>query len=169
MQGIWVQSLIQKDPTCCGAAKPMCHNDWSPCSRTCALQQRVEATKMRSSRTATKSSLCSPQIEKAHSQQWRPITAGKEKERCYCLDPYHILLHDYITSPYSPELACNAGDPGSIPGLRWSPGEGQGYPFWPGQFHELYSPWGPKESDTTEWLSLSLFTHQGRGAQHLKC
>ena len=29
--------------------------------------------------------------------------------------------------------------------------------FWPGEFHELYSPWGCKESDTTEWLSLSLF------------
>ena len=27
--------------------------------------------------------------------------------------------------------------------------------FWPGGFHELYSPWGCKESDTTEWLSLS--------------
>ena len=28
--------------------------------------------------------------------------------------------------------------------------------FWPGEFHELYSPWGPKESDTTEGLSLSI-------------
>ena len=28
--------------------------------------------------------------------------------------------------------------------------------FWPGESHGLYSPWGPKESDTTEWLSLSL-------------
>ena len=28
--------------------------------------------------------------------------------------------------------------------------------FWPGEFHWLYSPWGCKESDTTEWLSLSL-------------
>ena len=28
--------------------------------------------------------------------------------------------------------------------------------FWPGEFHGLYSPspWGHKESDTTEWLSL---------------
>ena len=24
--------------------------------------------------------------------------------------------------------------------------------FWPGEFHGLYSPWGHKESDTTEWL-----------------
>ena len=28
--------------------------------------------------------------------------------------------------------------------------------FWPGEFHRLYSPWGCKESDTTEQVSLSL-------------
>ena len=28
--------------------------------------------------------------------------------------------------------------------------------FWPGKFHGLYSPWGRKESDTTELLSLTL-------------
>ena len=28
--------------------------------------------------------------------------------------------------------------------------------FWPGEFHGLYSPWGDKESDMTERLSLSL-------------
>ena len=26
--------------------------------------------------------------------------------------------------------------------------------FWPGEFHGLYSPWGHKEWDTTEQLSL---------------
>ena len=26
--------------------------------------------------------------------------------------------------------------------------------FWPGEFHGLYSPWGRKESDKTERLSL---------------
>ena len=29
--------------------------------------------------------------------------------------------------------------------------------FWPGEFHGLYSPWGRKESDKTELLSLFLF------------
>ena len=36
--------------------------------------------------------------------------------------------------------ACNVGDPGSIPGLGRSPGEGNDYPtsvFWPGEFHGL--------------------------------
>ena len=83
-------------------------------------------------------------------------------------------------------LPCNAGDPGSIPELGRSPGEGIGYPvqdssaslvaqlakylpamwdplgkgkathsvFWPGEFHGLYSPWGLKELDMTERLSL---------------
>ena len=27
--------------------------------------------------------------------------------------------------------------------------------FWPGEFYRLYSPWGRKESDTTEQLSLA--------------
>ena len=29
--------------------------------------------------------------------------------------------------------------------------------FWPGEFHGLYSPWGRKQLDTTEQLSLSIF------------
>ena len=29
--------------------------------------------------------------------------------------------------------------------------------FWPGEFHGLYSPWGCKESDMTERLSISLY------------
>ena len=55
--------------------------------------------------------------------------------------------------------ACNAGDPGLIPGSGRSPGEGERLPtpvFWPGEFQGLYSPWGHKESDTTEQLSLNL-------------
>ena len=31
--------------------------------------------------------------------------------------------------------------------------------FWPGEFHGLSSPWGCKESDTTEPLSLSYLIH----------
>ena len=29
MQGTWVQTLAQEDPTCCGATKPMRHNYWA--------------------------------------------------------------------------------------------------------------------------------------------
>ena len=31
--------------------------------------------------------------------------------------------------------------------------------FWPREFHGLYSPWGHKESDTTELLSILLSSH----------
>ena len=60
-------------------------------------------------------------------------------------------------SSVSKESACNAGDPGWIPGSGRSPGERIGYipVFWPGGFHEQgsllgYSPWGHKESNMTE-------------------
>ena len=51
------------------------------------------------------------------------------------------------------ESACNAGNPGSIPGSGRSPGEGKGYPL---QYSglEKYSPWGRKALDMTERLSL---------------
>ena len=61
------------------------------------------------------------------------------------------------------ESACNTGDPGSIPGSGRSPGEGKGYPLqYSGLENSMDSPWGRKESDTTERLftierlSLSL-------------
>ena len=55
------------------------------------------------------------------------------------------------------ESACSVRDLGSIPGLERSLGEGKGHPLqYSGEFHGLYSPWGPKESDMTERLSLSL-------------
>ena len=39
----------------------------------------------------------------------------------------------------------------------WVPSLGWEDPvFWPGEFQGLYSPWGCKESDMTEQLSLSL-------------
>ena len=78
----------------------------------------------------------------------------------------YLLIHNtYIT--IHPNLpggsdgkgsACNAGDLGSVPGLRRSPGEGNCLPtpiFLPGESHGQrtlvgYSPWGHKESDKTE-------------------
>ena len=38
--------------------------------------------------------------------------------------------------------------------------------FWPGEFHGLYNPWGRKESDRTEWLSVSLHFHTFQNKIH---
>ena len=54
------------------------------------------------------------------------------------------------------ESTYNARDLGSIPGLGRSPGEGKGYPLqYFGLENSMDSPWGCKELDTTEQLSLS--------------
>ena len=85
----------------------------------------------------------------------------------------HVLLHGiFPTQELNPglphcfpcgsagkETACNVGDLGSIPGLGRSPGEGKGYPLeYSGLENSMdyNSPWGRKEWDMTERLSLSL-------------
>ena len=64
-----------------------------------------------------------------------------------------IQFQDFPGSSGGKESACNARDPSSIRGSGRSTGEGIGQ-FWPGEFHGLYGPWGRKESDMTERLSL---------------
>ena len=75
-----------------------------------------------------------------------------------------VICRVYLTFPDSSagkESACNAGDPGSIPGLEISPWRTIGYPL---QYSCLEnpqgqrslvgnSPWGHTESDMTEQLS----------------
>ena len=40
-----------------------------------------------------------------------------------------VSTRGFPDSSVGKESACNAGDPGSVPGLRRSPGEGKGYPL----------------------------------------
>ena len=66
-----------------------------------------------------------------------------------------------------PTNARDIRDMGSIPGLRRSPGGGHGNPLHysclenPHGQRSLagYSPWGYKESDMTEWLSVRVCAH----------
>ena len=54
------------------------------------------------------------------------------------------------------ETSSNAEDLGSIPGIfSWKREKLLTPVFRPGEFHGLYSPWGHKELDLTEQLSLS--------------
>ena len=56
----------------------------------------------------------------------------------------------------SKQSAFTAGDQGSIPRSGRSAGEGIGYPLqYSGLENYMDSPWGRKESDMTEQLSLS--------------
>ena len=58
-------------------------------------------------------------------------------------------------------ICLQCGTPAFNPWIGKIPGRRERLPspvFWPGDFHGLYSPWDHRESDTTEWLSLSLDT-----------
>ena len=48
---------------------------------------------------------------------------------CLCRSWSLLSQQGFPGSSASKELACNAGDPGSIPGSGRSPGEGNGYPL----------------------------------------
>ena len=57
------------------------------------------------------------------------------------------------------KIHLQCGRPGFDPWVAKSPWRGERLStpvFWPGESPSLYSPWGRKESDTTEWLSLGL-------------
>ena len=54
---------------------------------------------------------------------WLPIL------ECLKFAPLSVCLLDFPNGSVGKESACNAGDPGSIPGLERSAGEGIGYPL----------------------------------------
>ena len=73
------------------------------------------------------------------------------------MDKEDVHISGFPDSSVGKESACNARDPGSIPGLGRSPGEGIGYPL---QHSGLKNSMdcinlrGCKELNTTEILSL---------------
>ena len=95
---------------------------------------------------------------------WQADTLPPEPPNSnFCFDLSYFYSGFPGGSDYK-EPACNAGDPGLIPGSGRCPGEGNGNPF---QYSCLenphgqrtvagYSPWCCKGSDITEQLTLSL-------------
>ena len=85
-----------------------------------------------------------------------------QHERTHNTGPHIELNLGFPGSSVGKESACNVEDLGLIPGSGRSPGEGNGYPHQcsglenpHGQRSLMdYSPWGCKESDMTERLSL---------------
>ena len=83
----------------------------------------------------------------------------------WCLLPYR----GFPGSSEDKVSACNAGDPGSIPGSeRWHPWRRKWHPttvLLPGKSHGRrslvsYSPWGCKELDTTEQLHFLFLPYK---------
>ena len=73
MQGTQVWFLVQEESTSHRATKPLCCNCWSPCTHSlCSATRGVAAMPCLS--TVMKSSLHSPQLEKARVQQRRSST-----------------------------------------------------------------------------------------------
>ena len=127
----------------------------------------------------------SPQV---HSQQ-QPFSPPPNQHNAgfYCIDfPFSLQVHFNLILPFLPpakwnqdflggsdgnESACQAGDPGSIPGSGRFPWRRDWQPtpvFSPGDSHGWknlmgYSPWGCKESDKTEQLT---FSHSLNGINH---
>ena len=105
-------------------------------------------------------------------------SAGKQSA-CNAGDPDSIagsgrspgegtVFLDFPCGSAGKESTCSVGDLGLISGFDLQdliPWRRERLPtpvFWPGEFHRLYSPWGHKESDTTEQLSLKSTPRQGR-------
>ena len=92
-----------------------------------------------------------------------PLLTKLEPSSHFCLFSSKQIFYPHIQLGFpdgsaGKESACNVGKLGWIPGLGRSPREGKDYPL---QYSGLKnsmdcnSPWGHRESDTTEQLSLS--------------
>ena len=75
-----------------------------------------------------------------------------------------LLFMGFPCGSAGKEFTCNVGDLGSDPWVGKIPWRRERLPtpiFWPGEFHELYSPWDHKGSDMTEQLSLFKLRYIG--------
>ena len=117
MQGARVRSLVQEDPTCRGAAKPLCRNCWAHALEPHALQQE-KPPQWEAHTLQLERSPCSLQLEKTHAQRRWPGTAKNKK------------LKSEICSPLFIRVWC-----------RWEEGE---FPFHSVFTHPHPCPWpGP--------------------------
>ena len=95
MKGTRVWSLAQEDPTCLGAAKPIGHNYGSGTPKAHA-QQWEKPPQWEAWALQLESSPHSPQLEKAHRQQWRPSTAKKKKKKRHWLRSHAVGVWNQI-------------------------------------------------------------------------
>ena len=101
MQGKWVQSLVQEDPTCHGATKSMCHNSWGHVVEPMLCDKRSHhnekpvhhykeqpllATSRESPRTATKTQ---------HSQKCPRRTFHRGSSKCRLPEALNMPARDW--------------------------------------------------------------------------
>jgi len=70
-------------------------------------------------------------VAKTNQKSHYPFVLSDSKRKkliCKILS-ISLAIKVFPDSSVSKDFACNAGDPGSIPGLTRSPGEGKGYPL----------------------------------------
>ena len=75
---------------------------------------------------------------------------------CVAVSPYLKLVHDKLWASLVAQMIKNVqrGRPGFdswFGKIPWSREQLPTPVFWPGEFHGLYSPWGHKESDMTDF------------------
>ena len=103
-------------------------------------------------------------IFQARILEWVAISFSREPSRPRDWTQVSLTVGRWFTvwATAGKESACNVGrsqfDPcdGKIP---WKRVQLPTPVFWPGEFHGLYNPWGCKELDMTEQLSLTWWIH----------
>ena len=119
--------------------------------------------------------VCSSILGQRQSSVW---SSGPFFLLAFCLLVSYYLRHPHVIKTFSPSspnmraslwlswwrICLQCGRSGFDPWVGKIPWRRARLPtpvFWPREFHGLYSPWGRKESDTTEWLSLHLVSCMG--------
>ena len=107
------------------------------------------------------------EIRKRQSHLYWPLRKENHILRIIMSSNHNILIHMSFTSSRASlvaqlvRISLKCGRPGFDPWVGKIPWRRERLPtpvFWPGEFRGLYSPWGCKESDATELLSLHSLT-----------
>ena len=137
MPGTSVWSLVQEDPICCGAIKPVCHKYWASilepmscnywvqalqplkpvCLQPVLCNNNKKATAIRSLRAAIKNSPCWLQLEKACVRNEDPPQPKNKINKSFFKKWLPWLgrkeLHRWAWSPRREELRQQAKEEGS--------------------------------------------------------
>ena len=103
-------------------------------------------------------------IFQARILEWIAISFSKRSSQPRDWTQVYRMVGRYfpVWATAGKESACNVGRPGFDPCTGMIPWRREQLPtpvFWAGEFHGLYYPWGCKETDRTEQLSVTWWIH----------